>query len=227
MSQKLLSVALPMLRIAKQRADHMFTTILFYVLAFILVISAFRVVTAASPVTAALNLILAFFTAAMIWMTMGAEFLSLLLVVVYVGAVMVMFLFVIMLLDMRMPSLRTGLKAYLPLGLTVAGIMVLEMAFVLSRAWLDAGPAAEMPADYNNSLAIGVAMYTDYILAVQVGGVVLLVGMVSAIALTLRKRSDVIRTVSSSQVRVKSSDRLRMVKMQATKDSEVKAGDQQ
>lgn len=205
----------------------MFTTILFYVLALVLVISAFRVVTAASPVAAALHLILAFFTAAMIWMTMGAEFLSLLLVVVYVGAVMVMFLFVIMLLDMRMPSLRSGLKAYLPLGLTVGGVMVLEMAFVLTRVWLDAGPGAQMPADYNNALAIGTAMYTDYILAVQVGGVVLLVGMVSAIALTLRKRSDVKRTVSSDQVRVKSSDRLRVVKMKATTDTAVEAGDKQ
>lgn len=205
----------------------MFTTILFYVLALVLVISAFRVVTAASPVAAALHLILAFFTAAMIWMTMGAEFLSLLLVVVYVGAVMVMFLFVIMLLDMRMPSLRSGLKAYLPLGLSVGGVMVLEMAFVLTRVWLDAGPIEQMPADYNNALAIGTAMYTDYILAVQVGGVVLLVGMVSAIALTLRKRSDVKRTVSSDQVRVKSSDRLRIVKMKATTDTAVEAGDKQ
>src|SRR5690554_1187746 len=194
----------------------MFTTILFYVLALVLVVAAFRVVTAASPVAAALHLILTFFTAAMIWMTMGAEFLSLLLVVVYVGAVMVMFLFVIMLLDTRMPSLRSGLKAYLPLGITVAVIMILEMAFVLTRAWMDAGPAAVMPEDYNNTLAVGVAMYTDYILAVQVGGVVLLVGMVAAIALTLRKRTDVKRNNPSDQVRVKATDRLRIVKMKAT-----------
>lgn len=205
----------------------MFTTILFYVLALVLVVAAFRVVTAASPVAAVLHLILSFFTAAMIWMTLGAEFLSLLLVVVYVGAVMVMFLFVIMLLDMRMPSLRSGLKAYLPLGLTVGGIMILEMAFVLTRAWLDVGPAVEMPADYNNTLAVGTAMYTDYILAVEVGGVVLLVGMVSAIALTLRKRSDVKRTVSSDQVRVKASDRLRMVKMKAVTPTTADAGDKQ
>lgn len=203
----------------------MFTTILFYVLAIVLVISGFRVVMATSPVAAALNLILTFFTAAMLWMTLGAEFLSLLLVVVYVGAVMVMFLFVIMLLDTRMPSLRSGLKAYLPLGITVAVIMILEMAFVLTRAWMDVGPAAQMPADYNNTLAVGIAMYTDYVLAVQVGGVVLLVGMIAAIALTLRKRSDVKRTDSSAQVRVKSADRLRIVKMDATKSTSVEAGD--
>lgn len=203
----------------------MFTTILFYVLAIVLVISGFRVVMATSPVAAALNLILTFFTAAMLWMTLGAEFLSLLLVVVYVGAVMVMFLFVIMLLDTRMPSLRSGLKAYLPLGITVAVVMILEMAFVLTRAWMDVGPAAQMPADYNNTLAVGIAMYTDYVLAVQVGGVVLLVGMIAAIALTLRKRSDVKRTDSSAQVRVKSADRLRIVKMDATKSTSVEAGD--
>ena len=205
----------------------MFTTILFYVLALILVVAAFRVVTAASPVAAALHLILAFFTAAMIWMTLGAEFLSLLLVVVYVGAVMVMFLFVIMLLDMRMPSLRSGLKAYLPLGLIVGGIMVLEMGFVLTRTWLDAGAPKELPADFNNTLAIGISMYTDYILAVEVGGVVLLVGMVAAIALTLRKRSDVKHTVSSDQVRIKAKDRLRMVKMESATETTADAGDKQ
>lgn len=199
----------------------MFTSILFYVLALVLVVAAFRVVTAVSPVVAALHLILSFFTAAMIWMTLGAEFLSLILVVVYVGAVMVMFLFVIMLLDMRMPSLRDGLKTYLPLGLTVGGVMVLEMAFVLMRAWVDAGPAVVHPEGYNNTLAIGTLMYTDYILAVEVGGVILLVGMIAAISLTLRKRSDVIHTVSSDQVKVKSTDRVRLVKMEAS----IEAGD--
>lgn len=194
----------------------MFTSILFYVLALVLVIAAFRVVTAVSPIVAALHLILSFFTAAMIWMTMGAEFLSLLLVIVYVGAVMVMFLFVIMLLDTRMPSLRDGLKTYLPLGLTIGGVMVLEMAFVLMRAWVDAGPAVVAPEGYNNTMALGTMMYTDYILAVEVGGVILLVGMISAIALTLRKRSDVIHTISSDQVKVKSTDRVRIVKMKAT-----------
>lgn len=199
----------------------MFTSILFYVLALVLVVAAFRVVTAVSPVVAALHLILSFFTAAMIWMTLRAEFLSLILVVVYVGAVMVMFLFVIMLLDMRMPSLRDGLKTYLPLGLTVGGVMVLEMAFVLMRAWVDAGPAVVHPEGYNNTLAIGTLMYTDYILAVEVGGVILLVGMIAAISLTLRKRSDVIHTVSSDQVKVKSTDRVRLVKMEAS----IEAGD--
>lgn len=197
----------------------MFTTILFYVLALVLIYAAFRVVTAISPIVAALHLILSFFTAAMIWMTLGAEFLSLLLVIVYVGAVMVMFLFVIMLLDTRMPSLRDGLKTYLPLGLTVGGVMVLEMAFVLMRAWIDAGPAFVAPEGYNNTEVLGTMMYTDYLLAVETGGVILLVGMIAAIALTLRKRSDVIHTVSSKQVKVKAADRIRIVKMKATTNS--------
>lgn len=211
-----------------------FTTVLFYVLALILVVAAFRVVTARSPVTAVLHLILAFFTAAMIWMTLGAEFLSLLLIVVYVGAVMVMFLFVIMLVDVRMPSMTEGLKAYLPMGLIVGGIMILEMAFVLTRAWLDAGPAAIMPDNYNNSRVIGELMYSDYVFAVQVGGVILLVGMVSAIALTLRKRPDVKRNNPSEQVKVSAKDRLRMVSMPAqtkqpstTHQVEGNAGDKQ
>lgn len=190
-----------------------FSTVLFYLLALVLVIAAFRVVTATSPVTGVLHLILVFFTASMIWMLLGAEFLSLLLVVVYVGAVMVMFLFVVMMLDVRMDTLRAGFKAYLPAGLLIGLIMVLEMAFVLASTWLDAGPAAPVADDYNNTHALGVAMYTDYVLAVQVGGIVLLVGMISAIALTLRRRSDVKRTNPSQQVKVRAQDRVRLVSM--------------
>ncbi|NHC61339.1 NADH-quinone oxidoreductase subunit J [Paenalcaligenes suwonensis] len=193
----------------------MFSTILFYVLALVIVIAAFRVVTARSPVTAVLHLILTFFTAAMLWISMGAEFLGLLLIVVYVGAVMVMFLFVIMLLDVRMPSMTEHFKAYMPVGSIVGLIMIAEMAIVLLRAWVEAPEAAVMPENYNNTKVLGVLMYTDYVMAVQVGGVILLVGMVAAIALTLRRRSDVKRTVSSKQVKVRAEDRLRLVSMQA------------
>ncbi|MCX5592120.1 NADH-quinone oxidoreductase subunit J [Alcaligenes endophyticus] len=201
----------------------LFTTVLFYVLSLILVIAAFRVVTARSPVTAVLHLILAFFTAAMVWMTTGAEFLSLLLVVVYVGAVMVMFLFVIMMLDVREESVPNKFKPYMPMSLIIGIVMVLEMGFVLTNTWYHAGPAAPVAADYNNTLAIGVLMYTDYVLAVLVGGIVLLVGMVSAIALTLRKRTDVIRTNSSQQVRVRAKDRLRMVNIASQTEQPAKA----
>src|SRR5690554_6579269 len=119
-----------------------FTTVLFYVLSLVLVVAAFRVITATSPVTGVLHLILTFFTASMIWMLLGAEFLALLLIVVYVGAVMVLFLFVVMMLDVRTEALRTGLKTYLPLGLLIGLIMVLEMAFVLAKTWFESGPQA-------------------------------------------------------------------------------------
>jgi NADH-quinone oxidoreductase subunit J len=192
-----------------------FVTVLFYLLAVVLLVAATRVVTARSPVTAVLHLILAFFTASMLWMLLGAEFLSLLLIIVYVGAVLVMFLFVVMMLDVRMDDLRAGFKAYLPLGIVIAAVMALEMAFVLGTTWHAAGPQADMGDDYNNTLALGEAMYTDYVFAVQVGGVILLVGMVAAIALTLRKRDDVKRTDPSSQVRVRAQDRVRMANIKS------------
>jgi len=141
----------------------------------------------------------------------GAEFLGLLLVLVYVGAVMVLFLFVVMMLDMRMASLRTGLKVYLPLGLGIGLIMVLEMAFVIAKLWAGAGPQAPVAADYNNTRALGTLMYTQYVFAVEVGAVILLLGMVSAIALTLRRRRDVKYNNPADQVRVRAKDRVRLV----------------
>ena len=138
-----------------------FTTVLFYILAAVLVIAAFRVITARSPVTAVLHLILAFVNAAMLWMLLGAEFLALLLVLVYVGAVMVLFLFVVMMLDIRMDALRQGMKTYLPLGLVIGLVMVLEMAFVLGSTWYGSGPQAPVAGDYNNARALGEVMYTQ------------------------------------------------------------------
>jgi NADH-quinone oxidoreductase subunit J len=191
----------------------MFTTILFYVLALVLVVAAFRVITASSPVTAVLHLILAFANAAMIWMLLGAEFLALLLVLVYVGAVMVLFLFVVMMLDVKMEGLRTGIKTYLPMGLIVGLVMVAEMSFVLTTSWGDVGPAADMGNDYNNARTLGEAMYTEYAYAVEVGAVLLLVGMIAAISLTLRKRRDVKYNDPGAAVRVRAKDRVRLVKM--------------
>ena len=190
-----------------------FTTVLFYLFSLVLVVAAFRVITASSPVTGVLHLILAFFTASMLWMLLGAEFLALLLVIVYVGAVMVLFLFVVMMLDIRMEQLRSGLKTYLPLGLAIGLVMVLEMSFVLGKTWFGVGPAVAVADDYNNAKEIGIAMYTDYILAVEIGALVLLVGMVAAIALTMRKRFDVKYTNPSQQVRVRAKDRVRLVSM--------------
>jgi NADH-quinone oxidoreductase subunit J len=183
------------------------------VLALVLVVAAFRVITASSPVTAVLHLILAFANAAMIWMLLGAEFLALLLVLVYVGAVMVLFLFVVMMLDVKMEELRTGIKTYLPMGLIVGLVMVAEMSFVLTTSWGDVGPAADMGNDYNNARTLGEAMYTEYAYAVEVGAVLLLVGMIAAISLTLRKRRDVKYNDPGAAVRVRAKDRVRLVKM--------------
>ncbi|OWT68203.1 MULTISPECIES: NADH-quinone oxidoreductase subunit J [unclassified Achromobacter] len=192
-----------------------FTTVLFYLLAIVLVVAAFRVITARSPVTAVLHLILVFFNAALLWMLLGAEFLALLLVLVYVGAVMVLFLFVVMMLDIRMGDLRAGLKKYLPIGLVVGLVLVLEMAFVLGTTWNQPGGPAAMAADYNNARALGTAMYTQYTYAVEIGAAILLVGMVSAIALTLRRRRDVKYFSPGDAVKVRAQDRFRIVKMPA------------
>lgn len=190
-----------------------FTTVLFYILAAVLVVAAIRVVTAKSPITAVLFLILAFANAAMIWMLLGAEFLSLLLVLVYVGAVMVLFLFVVMMLDIKLEVMREGIRQYLPLGLVIGLIMVVEMSFVLMQSWGDIGPAAEMGSDYNNTRALGELMYTQYVYAVEVGAVILLVGMVAAISLTLRRRKDVRYNNPGAAVRVKARDRVRLVNL--------------
>jgi NADH-quinone oxidoreductase subunit J len=204
----------------------MFTTILFYVLAIVLVIASFRVITASSPVVAVLHLILAFVNAAFIWMLLGAEFLALLLVLVYVGAVMVLFLFVVMMIDFKMEELRAGMKTYLPLGLIIGLIMVVEMTFVLSVSWGGVGPAADMGNDYNNARALGEVMYTEYAYAIQIGAALLLVGMIAAIALTLRGRRDVKYNNASEAVRVKAKDRLRLLDIPAQERVNAKSGDQ-
>lgn len=204
-----------------------FATVLFYVLAVVLVVAAFRVISAVNPVTAVLHLILAVFTASMLWILAGAEFLGLLLVMVYVGAVMVLFLFVVMMLDTRMVSLRSGLKVYLPLGLGIGLIMVLEMAFVIAKLWSGAGEQAPVAADYNNTRALGIMMYTEYPFAIEVAAVILLVGMISAIALTSRRRRDVKHNAPGDQVRVRAKDRLRLVSIpsQAEAKTTAPAGD--
>lgn len=196
-----------------------FYSVLFYILSFVLVYAAIRVIAAPNPITGVLHLILAFFNASMLWVMAGAEFLGLLLVLVYVGAVMVLFLFVVMMLDVRMESLRRGFKAYMALGSLIGLVMVLELAFVLYSLWNGYGPQAQTGADFNNTYALGSLMYSEYVFAVQVGAVILLVGMVSAIALTLRKRRDVKRTDPAKQVRVRAKDRVRLVSIPSQTES--------
>jgi len=194
--------------------------ILFYFFAGVLLIAALRVITARNPVHAALYLVLAFFTAAAIWMLLRAEFLAIVLVLVYVGAVMVLFLFVVMMLDINLDKLKEGFWDYLPLALPVAVLLMLEMAVVLGGRFfgLDKAAApAPHPADYSNTKELGRLLYTEYVYAFELAAVILLVAIVAAIALTMRKRKDTKYIDPAQQVAVKRADRLRIVKMASEK----------
>ena len=194
-------------------------TPLFYVFAAIMLFAALRVITARNPVHAALYLVLAFFTAAAIWLLLRAEFLAIALVVVYVGAVMVLFLFVVMMLDINLERLREGFWRNLPLALVVGVIMVAEMVAVLWGRYYGAAPRPrELPAGYSNTRELGRVLYTQYAYAFEIAAVVLLVAIIAAIALTLRRRKDTRRLDPSEQIRVKRADRVRLVSMPAEKD---------
>jgi NADH-quinone oxidoreductase subunit J len=191
---------------------------LFYLFSAVLLFAAFRVVTARNPVYAALYLVLAFFQASAIWLLLHAEFLAISLVLVYVGAVMVLFLFVVMMLDINVDSLREGFWRHFPLAAGIGVLIVLEMAAVLMKVnpgapkgQLVAGPGA------SNTLALGKLLYTDYLYPLEVAAVILLVAIVAAIALTLRARKDSKYVNPSDQVRVKARDRVRIVQMPATR----------
>ncbi len=192
-----------------------FTDIVFYVLSAILLLSGLRVITTRNPVHAALFLVLAFFTAAGIWLLLEAEFLAIALILVSVGAVMVLFLFVVMLLDINIDKLREGFWEYLPMAGTIGVLMMVEMALVLTEKNLHAGPALDLPADYSNTAALGKVLYTDYLLPFELAAVVLLVAMIAAIVLTLRDRKDNKSMNPAEQVKVKRNDRLRIVSMPA------------
>ena len=193
----------------------LFETLLFYFFAAILLFAAVSVVTSRNPVHAALFLVLAFFTAAAIWMLLRAEFLAIVLVLVYVGAVMVLFLFVVMMLDINLDRLREGFWSYLPLGATVGILMVAEMVLVLGGRYFDF--LLPRPRDYslayNNTKELGRLLYTDYMYPFEIAAVILLVAIVAAIALTLRRRKDTKSQDPSAQVRVRRADRVRIVSM--------------
>ncbi len=198
-----------------------FTDFVFYTLAAILLFAAVRVITTRNPVHAALHLVLAFFTAAGIWLILQAEFLAIVLVLVYVGAVMVLFLFVVMMLDINIDKLREGFWDYLPMAGIIGLLMAVEMVMILGGKYFSAGRAVAYPSDYSNTAALGRVLYSDYLLPFELASVVLLVAIVAAIVLTLRDRKESKSMRSAEQVLVKKADRLRIVKMDAT--LEVKA----
>ncbi|NLD70427.1 MAG: NADH-quinone oxidoreductase subunit J [Limnobacter sp.] len=193
------------------------TTFLFYVFAAITVFAALRVITARNPVHSALFLVLTFVSTACIWMLLKAEFLAIVLVLVYVGAVMVLFLFVVMMLDINLDIVRQGFWRSLPVALFVGVLIVLELAavLILNFGGISAADAPALPADYSNTEALGALLYTDYVLAFEVAAVILLVAIVAAIALTLRRRKDVRYTDLWAAVRTRAADRVRLVKMPA------------
>lgn len=200
------------------------TTGLFYAFSAVLLFAAFRVITARNPVHAALYLVLTFFQAAMVWMLLKAEFLSITLVLVYVGAVMVLFLFVVMMMDINVENLRIGFWKHFPLAALVGVVIALQMAAVLMGGFrvIDdpaIAAAASAAPDYSNTKELGKLLYSQYIYQVEVAAAILLVAMIAAVALTLRARKDSKYVNPGDQVRVKAQDRMTVVKMDATTDA--------
>jgi NADH-quinone oxidoreductase subunit J len=194
-----------------------FQTILFYFFATVLVVSGLCVITVRNAVYAALFLVLAFVTASALWLLLFAEFLAITLVLVYVGAVMVLFLFVVMMLDINFDKLREGFWKYLPVAATVALVMVIEMALLLKSkdfGLVVMSPGAPQPGA-SNVKELGRVLYTDYVLPFELASVILLIAIVAAIALTLRKRKETKYQDMSAQVRVKRNDRLKIISMPA------------
>jgi len=205
---------------------------LFYVFAAVLLFAAFRVVTARNPVHAVLYLVLSFFQAAMIWMLLRAEFLAIALVLVYVGAVMVLFLFVVMMLDVNIDSVRQGFWRHFPLAGVIGVVIALEMAAVLIGGFRLSEPKAmvvaqQLAGQASNTRDLGFLLYTQYVFPVQIAAVILLVAIIAAIALTLRGRKDSKHIGVDAQVRVHARDRLRVLQQDATRPAQapVDAGD--
>lgn len=193
---------------------------LFYVFSAILLFAAFRVITARNPVHAALFLVLAFFQASAVWILLKAEFLAITLVLVYVGAVMVLFLFVVMMLDINLDGVRKGFWKHFPLAGTVGAIIALEMSYVLMGGFRDppkatAAAVGQIGAQVSNTKELGKLLYSEYLYPLEIAAVILLVAIIAAIALTLRERKDSKYQNPSEQIRVKSTDRVSIVKMKS------------
>ena len=203
---------------------------LFYLFAAVLLFAAFRVITARNPVYAALYLVLAFFQASAVWILLRAEFLAITLVLVYVGAVMVLFLFVVMMLDINMDSIRQNFWKHFPLAASVGALIALEMAAVLMGGFrvtdepkaptAVAQVAGQAVEQYSNTKELGKLLYSQYLYPLEIAAVILLVAMIAAIALTLRERKDSKHMDPSQQVRVKARDRFEVVKLAATRPAE-------
>ena len=193
--------------------------IIFYAFSLVLVASAGAVISVRNPVYSVLFLVLTFFSAAALWLLLQVEFLAIVLVVVYVGAVMVLFLFVVMMLDINLAKLREGFASYLPVGLLVAAVMAAELVTVIwARARLgpeDYPVPPPVSAEYSNTKAVGEWLYTQYLLPFEIAGVILLVAIVAAIVLTLRKRTGTKTQDPSRQVKVRREERVRLVSMKA------------
>ena len=194
------------------------TTALFYAFSAVLLFAAFRVITSRTPVYAALYLVLAFFSASCIWVLLSAEFLAISLVLVYVGAVMVLFLFVVMMLDINVDGLRKDFWKHFPLAGLVGVVIALEMSAVLLGGFrLREAPAPSAAAlKLGNTKMLGIEIYTQYLYPLQLAAVLLLVAIIAAIALTLRKRKDSKYVNPADQIKVKAADRVRVVKMAPT-----------
>lgn len=203
-----------------------FKIAIFYFLAAVMVFAALRVITARNPVHAVLFLVMAFFNAAGIWLLLEAEFLAIVLVMVYVGAVMVLFLFVVMMLDINIERLRDGFWRYLPLGTIIGGFMALEMALVLGGSYFSAEsmPApAGLAADFSNTKQLGRLLFTEYVYPFELASVVLLVAIIAAVMITHRRRSDSKSQRVPSQVAASKSERLRLVAMPSEQESPASA----
>ncbi|NLC23119.1 MAG: NADH-quinone oxidoreductase subunit J [Oxalobacter sp.] len=196
-----------------------FQTILFYGFSAILVLAALRVITARNPVHSALYLVLSFFSAAAIWILLKAEFLALVLMLVYVGAVMVLFLFVVMLLDVNLATLREGFRRNLAVAIPVGILIVFEITMVLMKGfWVEEPTVPKASETIGLTRELGRVLYTEYLYAFEIAAAILVVAMVAAVALTLRRRSDVKYTSAAEAVKVTKSDRLRLVEMEADTD---------
>ncbi len=196
----------------------MFHAILFYSFATILIGASLGVIFSRNPVHAVMFLVLAFFESAMLWLLIEAEFLAIVLVLVYVGAVMVLFLFVVMMLDIDIERSEGGYTRYLPLGLVIAGLMVVELMQIIwwrDSADFASGGFVATPDGYSNTEALGAVLYTEHVYAFEIAAVILLLAIVAAITLTMRKRPGVKPQNIAAQVAVKASDRIRLVKMDA------------